>query len=87
MSEELVNLFQFAQIQELVSAGQVPSSEKEVDSLPTLESLAVEDADMTATYHDIMTEDYESNDTRIACIGNVDSGKVKLIPIHHFNCD
>lgn len=33
------------------------------------------------SYHDVMTEEYEQNDTRIAMIGNVDSGKSTLIGV------
>lgn len=32
----------------------------------------------TMTYHELMSADFESNDTRIATIGNVDSGKSTL---------
>lgn len=39
---------------------------------------AVPDA---AAYHEIMTEEFEANDTRIAMIGNVDSGKSTLIGV------
>lgn len=35
----------------------------------------------TETYDDVMTEEYEMNDTRIAMIGNVDSGKSTLIGV------
>lgn len=40
----------------------------------------VEDED-TIDYHDIMLEEYEQNDCRIAMIGNVDSGKSTLIGV------
>ena len=33
------------------------------------------------SYQDIMTEEYECNDCRIAMIGNVDSGKSTLIGV------
>lgn len=56
-----------------------------------LKSTGLEEEQTTATdhdatdppvsYHDIMTEEYEKNDTRIAMIGNVDSGKSTLIGI------
>lgn len=42
---------------------------------------ATDSADPSVSYHDIMTEEYEKNDTRIAMIGNVDSGKSTLIGI------
>jgi len=35
----------------------------------------------TVSYHEIMREEYEVNDTRIAMIGNVDSGKSTLIGV------
>jgi GTPase len=34
-----------------------------------------------ATYHEVMTEEFEQNDVRIAMIGNVDSGKSTLIGV------
>lgn len=88
MSEELVNLFQFAQIQELTAgsdstaiANEKSISHTDCDEKESIEvaeepSAFVHDEDMTATYHEVMTEDYELTDTRMACIGNVDSGKV-----------
>lgn len=36
----------------------------------------------TVSYHEIMRDEYENNDTRIAMIGNVDSGKSTLIGIN-----
>lgn len=41
-----------------------------------------EDAeDATVDYHEIMREEFEANDTRVAMIGNVDSGKSTLIGV------
>lgn len=40
-----------------------------------------EEADRVVDYFGIMREDYECNDTRIAMIGNVDSGKSTLIGV------
>ena len=37
-----------------------------------------------STYHEIMSEDFELNDTRIAMIGNVDSGKVSFEIVYQF---
>lgn len=110
MSDSFINLFQFAQIQDLIENStdyhdsclsndslsmefkkssclstideniEVTSSEKIPSSYETFDNV-LDDEDMTATYHDIMTEDYESNDSRIAMIGNVDSGKSTLIGV------
>jgi GTPase len=41
----------------------------------------VEDNEEAVSYFDIMREEYECNDTRIAMIGNVDSGKSTLIGV------
>eukprot|EP01038_Epipyxis_sp_PR26KG_P008956 gene8956-12077_t len=41
----------------------------------------VVDDENTISYHEIMKEEYEANDTRIAMIGNVDSGKSTLIGV------
>eukprot|EP00596_Hydrurales_sp_CCMP1899_P010492 CAMPEP_0119037090 /NCGR_PEP_ID=MMETSP1177-20130426/5212_1 /TAXON_ID=2985 /ORGANISM="Ochromonas sp, Strain CCMP1899" /LENGTH=319 /DNA_ID=CAMNT_0006997851 /DNA_START=32 /DNA_END=990 /DNA_ORIENTATION=- len=69
MSEELVDIFKYA------------SFNDDADN-----SFENEEADHQAEgdgidYHDIMTEEYELNDTRIAMIGNVDSGKSTLIGV------
>lgn len=42
---------------------------------------AAADDENTIHYQDIMREEYENNDTRIAMIGNVDSGKSTLIGV------
>jgi GTPase len=44
-------------------------------------SIAASTADEFISYFDIMKDEYESNDTRIAMIGNVDSGKSTLIGV------
>mmetsp|Transcript_16674 Transcript_16674/g.15038 ORF Transcript_16674/g.15038 Transcript_16674/m.15038 type:complete len:521 (+) Transcript_16674:148-1710(+) len=82
MSDELVNLFQFAQIQ----SDNMTNNNKMDTSINTTaisvdSNAVIEEDDLTAAYHEIMTEDYESNDTRIAMIGNVDSGKSTLIGV------
>ena len=41
----------------------------------------IEDENDFIDYHEIMKEEYEHNDTRIAMIGNVDSGKSTLIGV------
>jgi GTPase len=48
------------------------------DTGPAAQSDSVPDA---ATYHEVMTEEFEQNDVRIAMIGNVDSGKSTLIGV------
>lgn len=61
----------------LDSNGQITSdagSEQKID-IPT------EPNEETLLYHEIMTEEFENNDTRIAMIGNVDSGKSTLIGV------
>ncbi|RYY88889.1 hypothetical protein EON63_01580 [archaeon] len=83
MSEQLVDIFKMAQI----SASEPPITGKEsfeqsvpetgmADASHTGKDMS---ADMIA-YHEMMA-DYEANDTRIAMIGNVDSGKSTLIGV------
>lgn len=67
MSDELIDIFKFASF----------NAEEGVDEE---NDKAVEEGD-GIDYHDIMTEEYELNDTRIAMIGNVDSGKSTLIGV------
>jgi GTPase len=68
MSDDLVDIFKFANLKESDNA-----IIEETDANPDLEN--------TIDYHDIMTEEYELNDTRVAMIGNVDSGKSTLIGV------
>lgn len=68
MSDDLVDIFKFANL-------------KESDSGITDENEINPDTETTIDYHDIMTEEYELNDTRVAMIGNVDSGKSTLIGV------
>ena len=68
MSDDLVDIFKFANL-------------KESDSVITDENEINPDTETTIDYHDIMTEEYELNDTRVAMIGNVDSGKSTLIGV------
>jgi polynucleotide 5'-kinase involved in rRNA processing len=68
MSDDLVDIFKFANL-------------KESDTAITEETDANPDLENTIDYHDIMTEEYELNDTRVAMIGNVDSGKSTLIGV------
>jgi len=44
-------------------------------------SMVEDENDDFIDYHEIMKEEYEHNDTRIAMIGNVDSGKSTLIGV------
>jgi len=54
----------------------------EIDGETATDSLEVPfDEGNTVSYHEIMREEYEVNDTRIAMIGNVDSGKSTLIGV------
>lgn len=100
MTEEVVNLFQFAQIQEQRadnlenSHDQEESTDKDNDSYSA--AATTEEGDTAVIYQDVMNGDYELNDTRIAMVGNVDSGKVHslhsihqylmIIDIVHFTC-
>ena len=72
MCDELVDIFKFASLAP-------PSLDLSIDG-GLKEDLDGEDKG-TIDYHDIMTEEYEMNDTRIAMIGNVDSGKSTLIGV------
>ena len=68
MSDELLDLFKFTGLKDVDE-----NCKDEIDT-------AVDEAD-AISYHDIMTEEYELNDTRVAMIGNVDSGKSTLIGV------
>lgn len=68
MSDELLDLFKFTGLKD--------SDENCKDEIDA----AVDEVD-AINYHDIMTEEYELNDTRVAMIGNVDSGKSTLIGV------
>ena len=67
MSDDLVDIFKFASL-------------KEDSGFTEEQDTAIEGED-AIDYHDIMTEEYELNDTRVAMIGNVDSGKSTLIGV------
>ena len=87
MSDELVNIFKFAteDASRRVGDGDDASQGVDVDGLKGEAGGDVVDAlDENADvidYHDIMTDEFELNDTRIAMIGNVDSGKSTLIGV------
>ena len=68
MSEELLDLFKFS--------GLTDTDENFRDEIDA----TVDELD-AINYNDIMTEEYELNDTRVAMIGNVDSGKSTLIGV------
>ena len=67
MSDELVDIFKFASFN--------------VEGAADEENDTVAEGGDGIDYHDIMTEEYELNDTRVAMIGNVDSGKSTLIGV------
>ena len=67
MSDELVDIFKFASFN--------------VEGVVDEENDSVAEGGDGIDYHDIMTEEYELNDTRVAMIGNVDSGKSTLIGV------
>ena len=90
MSDELVNLFKFSNLSEGVSSevgdsgvshlgdsSKIQHSRND-ENIPPSET---DDGTDVVEYHEIMTEEFESNDTRIAMIGNVDSGKSTLIGV------
>lgn len=58
--------------------GTVSANASGIDSISTIAAMTAEES---ISYFDIMKEEYESNDTRIAMIGNVDSGKSTLIGV------
>lgn len=88
MSEELVDLFNFsANISTTEESEEVVShNNNNHDSLATTTEGEVnkpidEEEDTIMAYHEIMKEEFEANDVRIAMIGNVDSGKSTLIGV------
>lgn len=70
MSEDLVQLFTLSSL-----VGE--NAEEKLEG----KGSAQPEEDEPLAYHEIMREEYESNDTRIAMIGNVDSGKSTLIGV------
>lgn len=75
MTEDIVDIFKVVQI----------TTEEAAPKTAVASTAAVPDPDMLA-YHGLMTEEYETNDTRIAMIGNVDSGKSTLIGVLSNSC-
>jgi GTPase len=69
MAEDIVDIFKMVRLSESSIA---PMEVEEPVKGPGEEII---------DYHDIMTEEFEANDTRIAMIGNVDSGKSTLIGV------
>jgi hypothetical protein len=82
MNEGIINLFGATHIS---SGVEVPkgSPEMKVDDVDESNVAQDDTQDMpdASAYHEIMTEEFEANDTRIAMIGNVDSGKSTLIGV------
>ena len=92
MNENIINLFGAARISSGVEPEQdaipnITTTTEVVLKMSATEGVAVEKNDYndddgtSAAYHEIMNEEYEKNDVRIAAIGNVDSGKSTLIGI------
>lgn len=77
MNEVIINLFSSAHIESGVDEPDEDHSHEKADLGIGFEG----EEDNTISYHDIMKEEYELNDTRIAMIGNVDSGKSTLIGV------
>jgi GTPase len=63
---------------EMMLPAVIPEGKTDPDAVA---SIAASTADEFISYFDIMKDEYESNDTRIAMIGNVDSGKSTLIGV------
>jgi polynucleotide 5'-kinase involved in rRNA processing len=79
MSEELVQLFKMSSLS--TNEG-FPTEHQDDNRRLVMTDVAGDDEKAeTINYEDIMTEEFENNDTRIAMIGNVDSGKSTLIGI------
>ncbi len=83
MNEDIINLFGATTIASGVDHAVVADNAnlKSTGTEDHVVTASVDATDTTVEYHDIMTEEYEKNDTRIAMIGNVDSGKSTLIGI------
>jgi hypothetical protein len=79
MNEDIINLFGATHISSGVEAPHGTAEMKAVDN--DTNNVPLEDMPDAASYHEIMTEEFEANDTRIAMIGNVDSGKSTLIGV------
>jgi polynucleotide 5'-kinase involved in rRNA processing len=75
MSDDLVELFK---LQNITISASVNDEEQGGNNGPKIHGSQEKDEN-TINYNDIMREEYEVNDTRIAMIGNVDSGKSTLI--------
>ena len=83
MNEGIINLFGATNISSGVDAAKEEETNKIISNVITdndtgQESISAPDP---ALYHEIATEEFEQNDTRIAMIGNVDSGKSTLIGV------
>ncbi len=83
MNEDIINLFGATTIASGVDHAVVAGNAnlKSTGTEDHMVPASVDANDPSVEYHDIMTEEYEKNDTRIAMIGNVDSGKSTLIGI------
>ena len=82
MNEGIINLFGATTIGSGVDHAHVAEeAHLKFTGLEEEQATATDSTDPPVSYHDIMTEEYEKNDTRIAMIGNVDSGKSTLIGI------
>ncbi len=74
--DKLVSIFQFSDPQAAASASESKASGGASDVRGAVEGAGATIEDLLAEY-----EDFESTDTRIATIGNVDSGKSTLIGV------
>ena len=94
MAEEVEHVFQKIQLNEPLQSASTPTTTSTSHAeIPISESFIIRKGEdkrekeedvphlLEINYSDVMTEQYESNDVRLAMIGNVDSGKSTLIGI------
>lgn len=84
MNEGIINLFGATNISsgvESLKGAAVPNNPGEMNHAESENIDPVDSVPDAAAYHELVTEEFEQNDTRIAMIGNVDSGKSTLIGV------
>jgi polynucleotide 5'-kinase involved in rRNA processing len=83
MSEDLIELFKYANIspnEGEIENKQIITKKPEIADVKTEQHK--DEFEEPIQYQDIMKEEFENSDVRIAMIGNVDSGKSTLIGIY-----
>lgn len=78
MNEGIINLFGSTPVS---SGVEHKEEDTNLKSAGISEEIQHDEGEGEVSYHDVMTEEYEQNDARIAMIGNVDSGKSTLIGV------